>query len=421
MPLRFSTLLLVLLLACPPLLPTARAYAVLTHQANVDSAWTVCIAPALRRFAAREKQPALTDDQLREAHAYAYGGAIIQDMGYYPFGAKLFTNLTHYVRTGAFVRALLTQAENLNEYAFALGALAHYAADNQGHSKGTNRAMASVYPELKKKFGPVITYEDAPFEHTQVEFSFDVVQVAAGRYRPQAFHDFIGFQVAKPVLERAFRQTYGLELGAVFVNTDLAIGSYRFAVSQLMPTLTRAAWHYQQKEINKLSRTAKRRDVVYRYSERTYRREFGRRYERPHFGARLLSGVFRVLPKIGPLRPFRFRVPTQEAEDLLRASFREVRARYCALLAEQEGNDHPPLLPDRDFDTGKITAPGEYGLTDRTYSELLIQLDKNDFAYLTPALRADLLRFFQAGVPKLEQEKDQTHAQEALAHLRAMP
>ena len=60
-------------------------------------------------------------------------GCIIQDMGYYPFGSKFFSDLVHYVRTGDFVANLIGEAQNLDEYAFALGALAHYAADTQGH------------------------------------------------------------------------------------------------------------------------------------------------------------------------------------------------------------------------------------------------------------------------------------------------
>lgn len=404
--LRLFALLLLLL---GPLLP-ARAYSVLTHQANVDSVWKPCIEPALRR-----REPKLTDEQLREARAYAYGGAIIQDMGYYPFGAKFFTNLTHYVRTGDFVQNLLNQAETLNEYAFALGALAHYAADNNGHSTGTNPAMALVYPKLGKKYGKSVTYEDSPFQHTQLEFSFDVVQVAAGRYRSEAYHDFIGFQVAKPVLERAFKQTYGLELGEVFVNVDLAIGSYRFSVSQLLPEMTRAAWHYKRADINKLDARARKRDVVYRYSEKDFRKEFKEKYERPGFFARLLAQVFRVLPKIGPLRPFAFRVPTPEAQKLFLASFRQTRTRYCELLGRQSG-EHAPPLPDTDFDTGKPTAPGEYKLTDATYGELIQRLAKRDFKDITPGLRADLLHFFDHGPTTLDPHPDRTT--EALSQLK---
>lgn len=388
----------------------ARAYSVLTHQANVDSVWKPCIEPALRR-----REPKLTEGQLREARAHAYGGAIIQDMGYYPFGAKFFTNLTHNVRTGDFVQNLLNQAQDLNEYAFALGALAHYAADNNGHPTGTNLAMALVYPKLGKKFGKSVTYEDSPFQHTQLEFSFDVVQVAAGHYRSEAYHDFIGFKVARPVLERAFKQTYGLELGEVFVNVDLAIGSYRFSVSQLIPEMTRAAWHYKRADINKLDAHARKRDVVFRYSEKQFRKEFKEQYERPGFFARLLSQVFRVLPKIGPLRPFAFKVPTPEAQKLFLTSFRQTRVRYCELLARQSG-EHAPPLPDTVFDTGRPTAPGEYRLTDATYGELLHRLDKQEFKDASPALRADLLRFFDHGPTSLDPHPDRTT--EALAHLK---
>ena len=393
------------------LLTPAHAYSVLAHQANVDSAWRPCLRPALlRRF------PGATADDEHRARAYAYGGAIIQDMGYYPFGSHFFTHLTHYVRTGAFVRALLDEATTREEYAFALGALAHYAADNNGHSLGTNKAVASIYPELARKHGPIITFKDAPIEHTQVEFSFDVVQVAAGRYRSEAYHDFIGFQVAREVLERAFVRTYGLRLGDVFVNVDLSIGSYRFAVSQLIPQITRAAWHYKRADINKLSQRARKRDAVYKYSSRKYRQEFGDQYERPGFFARVLSGMFRALPKVGPLRPFAFHVPTPEAERLFRYSFTQARVKYCELLGDQTATGAPPPLPDTDFDTGKPTAPGEYEKTDETYTELLLKLDKAKFEAIPPGLRTDLLHFFRKGATKSDKKPERTS--EALARLR---
>ncbi len=404
--------LLLLLSAWVLLLLPAHGYSVLTHQANVDSAWKQCLRPALLR-----RYPGATAEQERTARAYAYGGAIIQDMGYYPFGSHFFTSLTHYVRTGEFVRALLDEAQTREEYAFALGALAHYAADNNGHSLGTNLAVASIYPELAQKHGAVITYEEAPVEHTQVEFSFDVVQVAAGRYRSEAYHDFIGFQVAQDVLTRAFERTYGLRLGEVFVNVDLAIGSYRFAVSQLIPELTRAAWHYKRPEINQLSQRAHRRDVVYRYSARQYRKEFGANYERPGVFARLLSGIFRVLPKIGPLRPFAFHVPTPEAEKFFRQSFAQTRTSYCELLADQTRTGTPPPLPNTSFDTGKATVAGKYALADETYTKLLLKLEKDRFEKLTPSLRTDLLRFFRAGPIATDDKPEKT--KEALAQLQA--
>ncbi|SNR71626.1 zinc dependent phospholipase C family protein [Hymenobacter mucosus] len=402
----------------------AAAYSVLTHQANVDSCWQPCLVPLLQ-----QRYPGATEDQLNEAKSYAYGGSIIQDMGFYPFGSELFTNLTHYVRTGDFVRNMLDEAHDRNEYAFALGALAHYVADIKGHPEGTNRAMPSVYPDLKAKFGSNITYEEAPIQHTQLEFAFDVVQVAAGRYRTSDYQRYIGFQVSKPALERAFQKTYGLELGQIIFNVDLAVGSFRFAVRQLIPIASRAAWQSQKKEIRRLSPQARRREYIYKESEREYRKRYGTGYEHPGTGARVLSYFVRVLPKIGPLRPFAFKLPTPEAQELFKASFRSVMRNYCTII-EKEPRDTATVstqrLPNTDFDTGKPTKLGEYALTDETYGELLRKLADKDFAGLTPPLRENILAFFSgpAREPVDEDEKEAAKRKEtieALKELQALP
>src|SRR5215469_11598991 len=193
-------------------------YSVLTHEAIIDVVWKDSIEPLLlRRF------PNATPEELLQAHAYAYGGAIIQDLGYYPFGSKFFSDLTHYVRSGDFVVSLIDESRDLNEYAFSLGALSHYAADGAGHELATNRAVAIMYPGLAKKYGPIVTYQDKPSAHMKVEYGFDVDQVAKGHYAPKAYHDFIGFEVSKPVLERAFARTYSLDLSSVFFRVELAI------------------------------------------------------------------------------------------------------------------------------------------------------------------------------------------------------
>ena len=107
----------------------AFSYSVLTHEAIIDSVWDTSIKRLLlKRF------PDATPERLVEAHAYAYGGSIVQDMGYYPFGSQFFSDLLHYVRSGDFVLNLIRDSQDLNEYAFSLGALAHYAADNTGHT-----------------------------------------------------------------------------------------------------------------------------------------------------------------------------------------------------------------------------------------------------------------------------------------------
>lgn len=399
----------------------AAAYSVLTHEANVDTCWKPCLVPALER-----RYPGATPDELKQAKAYAYGGAIIQDMGYYPLGAALFTNLTHYVRSGDFVRNLLDGAQNRNEYAFALGALAHYAADLHGHAEGTNRAMPLVYPELKAKYGNIITYEEGPKQHNQLEFAFDVTQVAAGRYRTEDYHNAIGFEVAKELLERAFEKTYGLALGKVFLNTDVSIATFRFAVQHVIPLASRAAWHYQKKEIRKLNPSIKRRAFVYHQSRKEYRERYGGRYERPGFGARVLSTFIGVLPKIGPLKPFAFRPPTPAAIKIFRASFANTLKVYCGLLGEQGPRVPAPALANEDFDTGHATHFGEYGLADKTYGEWVRKLAKEKFAGITPPVRANILAFFGTGqaapANKEEREADnRRQTEQALTELRGLP
>ena len=400
----------------------AAAYSVLTHQANIDSTWERCLVPAILK-----RYPGTTPEQFIDAKAYAYGGAIIQDMGYYPFGSVLFTNLTHYVRSGDFVRNLIKQARGRNDYAFALGALAHYEADLNGHPEGTNRAMPSVYPELKSKFGDVITYHEAPKQHTQLEFAFDVVQLANGKYHTQNYHQKIGFKVSKGPLERAFLQTYGLELGQVLVNVDLSIASFRFAVSQLIPTAARAAWHYKRKDIAKLSPNVRRRDYLKRTSPKQFRQEYGNEYQKPGLGARTLSYLIRVLPKIGPLRPFAFKLPTPAAQQFFRASFQKVMVSYCADVARQPADSTaaPLALANVDFDTGHPTQAGEYALADETYGDWLRKLADKKFENISHPAREDILTFYgnQTKTPASEEEKERDKPREtqaALEQLRTM-
>ena len=199
---RVVTILLIVLLCGD----TSSAYSVLTHEENVDLLWTDAIQPLLlKRF------PARSEDQIREAHAYAYGGAVIQDLGYYPFGNREFSNLVHYVRSGDFVRELLLESQDVNEYAFALGALSHYASDIAGHP-AVNQAVAIQYPKLRAKFGESVRYAQGKTAHLKTEFGCDTVQVAKNRYASEQYHDFIGFQVSKSLLERVFPVVHGVEL-----------------------------------------------------------------------------------------------------------------------------------------------------------------------------------------------------------------
>jgi hypothetical protein len=364
------------------------AYSVLTHEAIIDSAWDEAIRPLLlQRF------PNSTRDELKVAHSYAYGGCVIQDLGYYPFGSHFFSDLVHYVRTGDFVQALIRDSQDLNQYAFSLGALAHYAADNQGHRLAVNRAVPLLYPKLKQKYGDVVTYDQNPAAHLKTEFGFDVLEVAKGRYASDAYHDFIGFQVSKPLLEKAFQETYSLELKAVFSDFDLAIATYRRSVSEAIPAATRAAWQAKKDQIQKDIPGITKDKFLYHISRASYKKTWAEKYKEPSFGVRFLAFLFRLIPKIGPFRVFEFRTPTPETEKLFEASFNGSVTEYEHFLHEEKESSHIELVNDN-FDTGTVTKPGEYPLADKTYADLLDKLDKNHFAQLTPELRSALLDYY---------------------------
>ena len=364
--------------------PECVGYSVLTHEAIIDAAWKDDIEPVLlSRF------PDTTAEQLVEAHAYAYGGAIIQDMGYYPFGSQFFSDLTHYVRSGDFVLALIAESHDLNEYAFALGALAHYAADTTGHPLATNLSVAIMYPKLAKQYGPVVTYDEKPSAHAQVEFGFDVDQVAEGNYASRAYHDFIGFEVSEPVLERAFADTYCIDMSSVFLSVDAAIGSYRHAVSKVIPRTTRVAWHMKRHEIQNSHPNEVRSQFIYNVSHSEYRKDWGKTYEEPGVSARIKALFLHLVPKVGPLSVLAFHPPTPAVEQLYMHSFNETLKDYRGLLiAQREGRLQ---LPNDNFDTGELTEPTAYPFTDQTYAKLLAKVSAKP---ISETLRSDILAFY---------------------------
>ena len=366
---------------------TSLAYSVLTHEAIIDSAWDDSIKPILmKRF------PRSTAEQLREAHAYAYGGAIIQDMGYYPLGSKLFTDLVHYVRSGDFIEALIAESQDLNESAFALGALAHYAADNNGHAIAVNRAVPALYPKLRVRFGNKVTYVEDPTAHVKTEFGFDVVQVARGRYASEAYHDFIGFKVSKPVLERAFKRTYSLDIKDIFTNFDLAVGAYRRAVSSVIPRLTKVAWEAKKDDIAKTSPGVTRDKFIYDITREQYEKDWGKEYDKPGLFDKTLALFLRIVPKVGPFAPLGFRALTPEVERMFIESFDATLNEYRGVLARVRSGKLE--LPNKDFDTGQPTRAGEYKLADETYAKLLLKVAGRDFESVTPELRQNILAFY---------------------------
>ena len=334
---------------------------VLSHEAVIDAAWDVKLKSVLL-----SRYPKATPGELKEAHAFAYGGSIIQDLGYYPHGSKEFSNLTHYLRTGDFVRALISESQGLNEFAFALGALSHYVADNDVHRFATNPGEAMLYPKLRRKFGDIVTYEDDPSAHLKTEFGFDVLEVAKGNFAPQAYHDFIGFQVAKPLVARAFQRTYGLAITDVFTDFDRSVESYRQAVSKIIPAATRIAWAQRKSDIQQSEPGVTRDRFIFVMSRSSYERNWGKQYDRPSFGDRTAAILLRLIPPVGPLRALQFRMPTASVEKLFMQSFNRSVQQYEAKL--QDVRNNRLLLENTNYDTGMASTPGTYKLEDDTYA-----------------------------------------------------
>ena len=362
------------------------AYSVLTHEEIVDLLWADEIRPLILK-----RYPGLSEEQIKETHAYAYGGAVIQDLGYYPFGSVEFSDLVHYVRTGDFVRALLQQSNDADEYAFALGALSHYASDIAGHP-AVNQAVAIEYPKLREKYGNSVRYAQDKTAHLKTEFGFDTVQVARNRYASPQYHDFIGFQVSKSLLERVFPLVYGLELKDVLPREDLAVGSYRYSVSQLIPEMTQVALQTHKKELMHETPDFAKQKFLYRLSRSDYEKEWGKDYVKPGLGTRILSTFLRIMPRVGPFKGLGFNNPTPQTEDLYIKSINTTVDRYRVLLEEVRADKL--VLPDYDLDSGNPTRIAEYSLTDDTYAKLLGQLAKSKFDRTTPELRDNILQFY---------------------------
>jgi hypothetical protein len=347
---------LVLFLAATP----AQAYGVLSHLAIVDATWDDTFVPALR-----QRYPSLADADLIRAHAFAYGGALAQDMGYYPGGSAELGDLMHYVHSGDFVRSLADEARDADEYAYALGALAHYLGDSEGHPLGVNRVVPITFPKLRKRYGDVVTYVQDPKAHLRVEFGFDVVQVALGRYPSEAYRRFIGFEVPLPLLARAVRRTYGVEITEFLPRPERSVRSFRKFVASLFPKATRVAWAYKKDEIRKIDPSASDATFVYNLSNAAFAQEWGTDYDRPGLLSRIGAFLLRLVPKIGPLRILVAKPPPPEGERLYEESFNAVLAGFRAKAREA-----PPALANVNLDVGTETPPGTYRRADEALQNL---------------------------------------------------
>jgi Zinc dependent phospholipase C len=391
------------------------AYGVLSHEELIDICWDSDIKPALlKRF------PNASDDQLKEAHAYAYGGSLIQDMGYYPFGSHEFTNYLHYVRSGDFVVYMLHDARDINEFAFALGALSHYAADSWGHP-AVNSGVGALYPSLREKYGPVVTYEDDHEAHLETEFSFDVVQVAKRRYLSQQYHDFIGFKVPQELLQRSFIDTYGIKVEEFLKHEELSIGTFRFGVSRVIPEMTQVAVASRRIDVPNEEHDKARQQFLYHLSRADYEKEFGTNYRGPGVFAKILGFLLHhLIPRFGPFRALNFKNPTPQTEAGYFKSMDNVVSEYHRLVRQVDDNNF--TIPDRNLDVGDLTRAGQYTLADQAYDDLVRRLARDNFAHMTPDLKTNILAYFASGSARDQLSRRQwKKTEEALAKLKAQP
>jgi hypothetical protein len=361
------------------------AYSVLAHEAIIDRSWEDSIKPLLlRRF------PSATLGQLDEARAYCYGGCAIQDLGYLPFSSRFFSDLTHYVRSGDFVAAMIRNAADLDEYAFALGALSHYASDSTGHEVAVNKVVPLLYPRLRRKYGDYITYEDNPAAHIQAEFGFDVIQFASGGYASNSFHRSIGFKVSRRLLNRAFLETYGLEINDVLGDVDLSLGTYNASAVEVVPEMTRVSWEMKKDRLREQFPALAHVECDFD----------GQGHEAACQGRFRVAGAFarttalwvRLVPKVGPLTALAFRPPNAETEGLFLTSMDIALDRYRQLL--QQVACGSLLFENINLDTGLQTRAGDYRLADQAYGRLLDDLAKHGFRNVTGELQDNIVAFY---------------------------
>jgi hypothetical protein len=390
--LRLSRFGIVLLLAAIFYLPNAAAYSVLTHEELIDLAWNGSIRPLLlARF------PRATEDQLREAHAYAYGGAAIQDMGYYPFSKQFFSDLTHYVRSGDFIGWLFRNARTMNEYAFAIGALSHYLGDTIGHSEAVNPATAVEFPSLKRKFGPSVTYDESPHGHIRTEFAFDIDELSDRAFAPPAYLRFIGLQVPQKFLERAFLNSYGFELEELFGRgrTSPALRSYRTSVRSFIPAFAEAELVLHGHKFPPDPDDETHRILAERIAQTNYERHWAQTLRGPGFRAHLLAALVFVVPKVGAASDLAIKIPSLDTDDwYVRSLNHTVDVFHETLNKMAAGSGSLAALPDLDLDTGKLIKLGDYPLTDRTYAALLKRLTSQPDRVIPKDLKQNILDYY---------------------------
>jgi hypothetical protein len=400
--------------------PLCVAYSFLTHETLIDMEWEPSIRPVLL-----SRYPNATHDQLRLARAYAYGGSTIQDAGYYPFGHALFSDLTHYVRTGDFITNLVRESHTLNELAFSLGALSHYVGDTVGHRYAVNVSVPQEFPSLETKYGSVVTYEENPHAHVRTEFAFDVDQLSHARFAPSGYFRHVGFKVPTGLLNRAFYDTYGITLHSVIGDESPAFDSYEWSVRTLLPRvgyaevlLHRSSFPPDQDNdaFRQYAGLLQQTDTVSHWE--SYRKR------RPSFLTRVFAVLVFITPKIGPFSDLSIRGPSSDTEQDYVTSVNRATAEYASLLQQLAADSQSVFtVPDLDLDTGFETKPGTYRLTDRTYAMLLSRVTALN-ARPPAGLRQNILAFYSDPAAPIETKRHHRRwqkVQQELAQLRASP
>ncbi len=388
---------------------------VLSHEAIIDAEWNNAILPFLKY-----RYPSSTDSEFTEARAYAYGGAVTPDMGYYPFSSRLFTDLVHYVRSGDINEALLKDANSLNSLAFALGFLSHYYADVYGHPLATNISVPLVYKKMKRKFGDTVTYADNNISHLRMEFGFDVLQVAKGNYASKSYHDFIGFKIDTALLAKAFTETYGLNLNRTFNDhLNLSVETFRFIIANVFPLITKAAWASKNKKLFNSDSTKTSNRFRYKMHIKQYNKDFGTGYKRPGFFAAGLSVIIKVMPKVGPLRALHFKVPDAQSEKYFDESFDTTTVHYSNAV---KFIANIKSLKDNDYDTGYPTQKCEYSLADETYNKWLLKLNDEQFKSITPSIKNNIIQFYKQvqAPPQGKRYNECTKVYQALENIKQL-
>jgi Zinc dependent phospholipase C len=362
-------------------------YSVQTHEELIDLAWKQSIRPILLK-----QYPTLTDAQLQEAHAYAYGGCAIQDFGYYPFGNAFFSDLTHYVRAGDFVLSLLHNAHTADELAFAIGSLSHYIGDTIGHSTAINHAVPIEFPKLEKKYGSTVDYAESPHAHVQTEFAFDINQLSKRRFAPSDYLKFVGLEVPRPLLRKAFFETYGINLPDIIGSKETSIRIYRYGVRRFLPNIARAETILHKKNFPADLPSSDFDDIKADLVQASTDNNWEAYRKTPGFGSHLYAGFIFILPKVGTLKMLSIKGPTEHTEDLYVKSLNRSIKTMRRVLADFDHIDQ--YLANRDLDTGAFVKPGGYRLTDRTYATLLAMITKNPGNVVPTQLKHDLIAYY---------------------------